>query len=107
MSIPHTYLAYFDSLGFETIYDCTEFEKDITWSTLQGRESENKFPGNKLILRAIYNQQRCPEIWLFDSELCLSELLEISQTDPQVLVKSIRDCGKSVFTTTHQTTVTS
>jgi hypothetical protein len=95
----NAYMAYFDTLGFEWIFDVTNYEKKKFWAVLKGDEKVD-FPIPKhAILRARANPQRFPEIWAFESEMTQTELDEIAEESPQVLVDAIRRCGQNVFKT--------
>jgi len=95
----NAYMAYFDTLGFEWIFNVSEYEKKKFWAVLKGDEKVD-FPIPKhAILRATANPQRFPEIWAFESEMTKQELDEIAEESPQVLVDAIRRCGQNVFKT--------
>ena len=93
------YMAYFDTLGFEWIFNVTEYEKKKFWAVLKG-DTKVDFPiPRHAILRAQSNPQRFPEIWAFESEISLGELNEYSREQPQELADAIRRCGQNVFKT--------
>ena len=95
----NAYMAYFDTLGFEWIFDVTEYEKKKFWAVLKG-DTGVEFPiPRHAILRARANPQRFPEIWAFESEMTKQELDEIAEESPQVLVDAVRRCGQNVFKT--------
>lgn len=97
------YLAYFDSLGFESIIDLSAHERDLTWSALKGTAPKMKLPVQYMILRAKANPQRFPEIWTFTAEGISKEDLEAyAETDPQFLADLIRKNGNAVFVTPKQ-----
>jgi hypothetical protein len=92
-------MAYFDSLGFEWIFNVTNYEKKKFWAELKG-DTKVDFPiPRHAILRAQANPQRFPEIWAFESEMSQTELEEIAEESPQVLADAIRRCGQNVFKT--------
>jgi hypothetical protein len=93
------FLAYWDTLGFESIHDCSAYEKHLTWSALKGEKPTMKLPVQLMILRAQANPQRFPEIWTFTSEIDLKELIKYSNESPQVLADAIRKNGSKVFVT--------
>ncbi len=93
------YLAYFDSLGFETIIDLNAYEKDLTWAALKGEQPKMKLPVGMLIMRAKANPQRFPEIWTFQSEVDRETLIKYSIDSPQGLADLIREHGSKVFVT--------
>ena len=95
------YLAYFDTLGFEYIFNLTEYEQKKMWAILAEDKTFNtrtNLPVHS-VLRARANPQRFPEIWKFNSEIPYEELKELSKTNPQVLVNAIREGGEAVFIT--------
>lgn len=96
------FLAYFDSLGFETIIDLQPYEKDLTWAALKGEQPKMKLPVGQMIQRAQANPQRFPEIWTFQSELDKDELWQYANELPQTLAEGIRQCGSKVFVTPRQ-----
>ena len=95
----NAYMAYFDTLGFEWIFDVTNYEKKKFWAVLKGNEQVDFPIPRHAILRARANPQRFPEIWAFESEMTQIELDEIAEESPQVLVDAIRRCGQNVFKT--------
>ena len=95
----NAYMAYFDTLGFEWIFNVTDYEKKKFWSVLKG-DTKVDFPiPRHAILRARANPQRFPEIWAFESEISLDKLEEYAKDDPQTLADAIRCCGQNVFKT--------
>jgi hypothetical protein len=95
----NAYMAYFDTLGFEWIFNVSEYEKKKFWAVLKGDEKVDFPIPRHAILRARANPQRFPEIWAFESEMTKQELDEIAEESPQVLVDAIRRCGQNVFKT--------
>ena len=95
----NAYMCYFDSIGFEWIFNVTEYEKKKFWAVLKG-DTKVDFPiPRHAILRAQANPQRFPEIWTFESEIGLDELNEYAEESPQELADAIRRCGQNVFKT--------
>ena len=95
----NAYMAYFDTLGFEWIFNVTDYEKKKMWAVLKG-DTKVDFPiPRHAIIRAQANPQRFPEIWSFESEISLDELNEYAKDSPQVLADAIRRCGQNVFKT--------
>jgi hypothetical protein len=95
----NAYMAYFDTLGFEWIFNVSEYEKKKFWSVLKGDEKVDFPIPRHAILRAQHNPQRFPEIWAFESEISLDELNEYAEESPQELADAIRRCGQNVFKT--------
>jgi hypothetical protein len=93
------YMAYFDTLGFEWIFNVTEYEKKKFWAVLKGDEKVDFPIPRYAIIRAQANPQRFPEIWAFESEISLDELNEYAKEQPQELADTIRRCGQNVFKT--------
>ena len=93
------YVAYFDTLGFEWIFNVSEYEKKKFWAVLKGDEKVDFPIPRYAILRAQANPQRFPEIWAFESEISLDELEEYARDTPQELADAIRRCGQNVFKT--------
>ena len=95
----NAYMAYWDTLGFEWIVNVSEYEKQKFWATLKGDTKVDMPIPRYAIIRARANPQRFPEIWAFESELSLKELLEFSREHPQALATAVRNCGQNVFKT--------
>jgi hypothetical protein len=95
----HLYIAYFDSLGFETIIDLTEHDRRAMWAELKGEKPKRLEAVPYMVLRAKSNPQRFPEIWTFQSEVDLDTLLCYSKDCPQELADLIRQHGNKVFVT--------
>jgi hypothetical protein len=96
------YMAYFDTLGFEWIFNVTDYEKKKMWAVLKGDEKVDFPIPRHAIIRAQANPQRFPEIWAFESEISLDELNEYAKEQPQELADAVRRCGQNVFRT-HKT----
>ena len=95
----NAYMAYFDTLGFEWIFNISDYEKKKMWAVLKG-DTKVDFPIPRYaIIRAQANPQRFPEIWSFESEISLEELQEYAKDSPQELADAIRRCGQNVFKT--------
>ena len=99
------YMAYFDTLGFEWIFDISDYEKKKFWAALNGNDKVDMPIPRYAILRAQANPQRFPEIWAFESEISQAELEEYARDNPQVLADAIRRCGQNVFKTHKPDTV--
>jgi hypothetical protein len=95
----NAYMCYFDSIGFEWIFNVSEYEKKKFWAVLKGDEKVDFPIPRHAILRARANPQRFPEIWAFESEMTQIELEEIAEESPQELADAIRRCGQNVFKT--------
>ena len=95
----NAYVCYFDTVGFEWIFDLTNYEKKKFWAVLKGDEKVDFPVPRHAVLRAQANPQRFPEIWAFESEMTKQELDEIAEESPQVLVDAVRRCGQNVFKT--------
>jgi hypothetical protein len=98
-------MAYFDTLGFEWIFDISDYEKKKFWAALKGDTKVDMPIPRYAILRAQANPQRFPEIWAFESDIPRSELEEYARGDPQALADAIRNCGQNVFKTHRPETV--
>lgn len=95
------YLAYWDSLGFETIINITEIDKKKVFAALAEKELDpaDKLSLTLMIVRARANPQRFPEIWTFTSEIDRDFLWNIAQEQPQMLADLIRKNGHCIFVT--------
>jgi hypothetical protein len=101
----NAYMAYFDTLGFEWIFDISEYEKKKFWAALKGDTKVDMPIPRYAILRAQANPQRFPEIWAFESDISRDELEAYARDNPQVLADAIRNCGQNVFKTHKPETV--
>lgn len=95
----HKFLAMWDMLGLECLYDHTSMEQDNIIDLLKGEISPNNKNINLtyMIMRAQANPQRHYEIYAFESELTVDELKSMFETDPQVIVDAIRDAGMKIY----------
>ena len=103
----HHYLAMWDMLGLECLYDVDsymkefeEWEKKKVVSILkeeQGPAKPTGIPLQMLILRAKFNSQRAYEIYEFNSTLKYKELKEAFNDNPQPIVEWIRENGYKVY----------
>lgn len=101
------YLAMWDMLGLECIYDVSkakdeidQWEKEAIWSTLKEQlhtKRPKPIPLNMMIMRAKFNTQRSYEIYEFNSSMSENELRKEFARDPQPLVDWIRNNGYKVY----------
>lgn len=92
------YIAYWDTLGFECVLDLNDLDKRAMWATLADKPAP-KLPVYEMIMRAKANPQRWPEIWTFQSELDLADILCYTSDIPQIMADLIRANGTKVFST--------
>ncbi len=94
------YICMWDCNGFETIVDCTSWERQSLLDTLAGKQLKSP-PVNlqAMTIRARFNPQRNYEIWTFNTEESLDEdtLWSYAEDNPQGLVDMIRANGKNLF----------
>lgn len=98
----HLYIAYWDCLGFESIVDLTDHDKKAMWAELKGEKPKRLEAVPYFIMRAKANPQRFPEVWTFQSEIDIDQLLQYSKDYPQALADAIRENGEKVFVTPRQ-----
>ena len=94
------FLCSWDNLGFECIEDMTSWEKNCLLEQIAGKElSSSPVNLNALVMRAQFNTQRNPEIWVFTTDYSVTkeDIVEISKENPQELVDMIRKNGTKVF----------
>ena len=101
------YLAMWDMLGLECLYDVdlhmskyNEWEKQKVVSILKEepiKPQPKGVPLQHMILRARVNSQRAYEIYEFNSTLAYDELKTAFEVDPQPVVEWIRENGKKVY----------
>lgn len=102
-----SYIAMWDTLGLECIYDATaaraeiaQWEKEASWSILKEEEHRKcpmPIPLQMMILRARMNSQRCYEIYEFNSTMSEKEIIKVFKDDPQVIVNWIRENGHKIY----------
>lgn len=92
------FIAYFDCLGFECILDASAHEHKAIFSVLKD-ERHPRLPLPEMIMRAKFNPQRSPEIWMFNSTIDLDDLKAYAQEEPQFLANLIREKGEPLYTT--------
>jgi len=96
----YKFLTMFDCEGFECLIDITKREKDWLITTLKGEEYKDDLNFNSMMMRARYNPQRRPEIWIFTSTVDDATLQEIKDEQPQALVDLIRENGHCLWENT-------
>lgn len=95
----HVFVAYWDCLGFETIFDMTSYERVRLLEDITGKDPSPAPNLNHMTLRARFNPQRNPEIWVFNSTVDVETLRSIAEETPQMLVDMIREHGTNVYRT--------
>lgn len=95
----HQFIAYFDNLGFECIVDITSAERQQLMQTIKGENLTPAFNINAMVLRARFNPQRFPEIWIFESEVDETTLRTLAEEQPQQMADMIRLHGRPLFVT--------
>jgi hypothetical protein len=106
MSKERKYLTYFDNEGFECLIDITSKENKMLLSAIKGDDNnyyKDDINLHAMMMRAQFNPQRSPEIWVFTSTVDLASLNKIKDNDPQMLADLIRSHGNSVFRGTPST----
>ena len=93
------FVAYWDCYGFECLIDVTSYERHKLLADIKGDSIRPPFNFNHMLMRARFNPQRSPEIWLFTSEVDETTLQKVANEDPQMLVDLIRSHGKNLFKT--------
>lgn len=94
------YICMWDENGFETLKDCSSWERESLLNTIAGKPLKPA-PVNlqAMTMRARFNPQRAYEIWTFNTEESLDEetLWKIADENPQELVNMIRKHGKQIY----------
>jgi hypothetical protein len=96
------FVAYWDCNGFECIVDVTSYERKKLLAEIKGESIKMPVSLTHLTMRARFNPQRSPEIWLFTSEVNEATLQKVAEEDPQMLVDLIRSHGKCLWKNKHQ-----
>ena len=88
-----------DCEGLECLFDITDLEGDNFMSTLKGETCKTPFNIGTMMLRARYNSQRSYEIYIFDTDETMDYdfVKDMFDTDPQVIVNSIRGNGRKLY----------
>lgn len=106
MSKSKVYICMWDENGFETLKDCTSWERETFLNTIAGKDL-TPAPVNlqAMMMRACFNPQRAYEIWTFYTEESLDEdtLWGYADTNPQALVDMIRARGKRLYSNAKNT----
>jgi hypothetical protein len=100
MTKSRVYICYWDCNGFETIVDCTSWERQSLMNTIAGKElTPAPVNLNSMMMRARFNPQRNPEIWSFNTtyDIDADDLWQLADENPQALVDMIRDRGKKLY----------
>jgi hypothetical protein len=93
----HKFITYFDILGFECLVDITSYERHRLLAEISGAEVKSPVNLNHMMMRARFNPQRNPEIWIFTSTVDEAILSKLAEDDPQALVDMIREHGHNVW----------
>lgn len=100
------YICMWDERGFETLKDCTRWERETFLNTIAGKDL-TPAPVNlqAMMMRARFNPQRSYEIWTFNTveELDEETLWSYAETNPQALVDMIRKRGKQLYSNAKST----
>ena len=92
------YLAFWDCQGLECLFNISEWEKKLTWTVLKGDDPPNSPNPKILIMRAMANPQRFPEIYIFESSgLGEDEVCDAFKETPQFMSDFIRKNGYRIF----------
>lgn len=91
------FVAYWDCNGFECLVDVTSYERHKLLAEIKGETIEAPVNLTHLVMRARFNPQRSPEIWLFTSEVDGATLKKVAEDTPQMLADLIRSHGKNLF----------
>lgn len=94
------YICMWDENSFETLKDCSSWERESLLNTIAGKKLSTP-PVNltAMTMRARFNPQRHYEIWTFNTveELDEETLWRWADENPQMLVDMIRDRGKKLY----------
>lgn len=92
------YLASWDSKGLECLFNISEWEKKLTWTTLQDAPMPECPNPKILIMRAMANPQRRPEIYIFETDgLEEDTVREAFEETPQFMADFIRVNGYKLY----------
>lgn len=92
------FVAMWDMFGLEFLEDLTAIDEQRTWAILKGQKEPELPPLNMMIMRAKVNQQRCYEIYTFESaDFDKEGLKAMFEFSPQAIVDSIRNTGYKIY----------
>ena len=98
MKKQYKFLAMWDCDGLEYLVDITDMEGDAMMSGLKGETYKVPFNLSMIMMRARYNNQRSYEIYTFTtSGMKYKDVKDMFETDPQVIVESIRENGNKIY----------
>jgi hypothetical protein len=88
-----------DCDGLECLFDITDIEGDNLMSKLKGETYRVPYNIATMMIRARANSQRSYEIYTFstDETMDYDFVKEMFDTDPQVIVNSIREQGNKIY----------
>lgn len=93
-----TFLASWDTLGFECVIDITKIERENLIAVLSGKNPTNLDTMlRNIILRARFNPQRFPQVWIFKSNVDQKTLWAAASESPQATADLIRKHGTKVY----------
>jgi hypothetical protein len=102
------FIMAWDSNGLEAVVNITEYEKEMTWATLQDKESPKKIGSivNYLMLRARANSQRHYEIYTMTAVdgITDEDIRAMFEADPQGSAELIRERGNEIYSDRHNAT---
>jgi hypothetical protein len=93
------FLAMWDNQGLECLFDITDLDGDNFMSALKGETYKTPFNIGTMIIRARANSQRSYEIYAFttDETMDYDFVKDMFESDPQVIVNSIRETGRKIY----------
>jgi len=95
------FIIAWDSNGLEAVVNVTEYEKEMTWATLQDQEVPKRIGSivNYLMLRARANSQRHYEIYTMTAVdgITDEDIRTMFEQDPQGSADLIRDRGNKIY----------
>lgn len=99
MEHQNKFLAMWDCDGLECLFNITDMEGDNLVAKLKGEAYRVPYNLAMMIVRARANSQRSYEIYSFttDDTMTYDFVKEMFESDPQVIVNSIRDQGNKIY----------
>jgi len=95
------FIIAWDSNGLEAVVNVTEYEKEMTWATLQDQEVPKRIGSivNYLMLRARANSQRHYEIYTVTAVdgITDEDIRTMFEQDPQGSADLIRNRGNKIY----------
>ena len=100
MNEGNIFLLSWDMLGLDSVVNITDFEKEVTWNTLQDKQVPRLGSlVNSVMMRARMNSQRHYEVYTVTMEESITEedVRDMFEQAPQHMAELIRERGRKIY----------